>query len=141
MISWLKKMKALASISAIPMASPRGFRTDASVLLQEGRRQKGNTCRICCINPKVKAFAEPSEELPSHLIGQSWSHDQSRACLSCQGCWEREDVGTTRKRERDEVVAVGAADYGVSRQQTLNFGPLKVWASGTTIVHLWASQV
>lgn len=105
-------MRALASISAISMASLHGFRTEASVLLHVGRRQKGNTSHTCSLNPKVKVFPELSEELPSHLIGQSWSHDQSHACLSCKGCWEREDVGTTRKGERGDVVAVGVATMG-----------------------------
>lgn len=38
LISWLKKMRALASLSVIPMASPHGFRTEASVLLQKDEK-------------------------------------------------------------------------------------------------------
>lgn len=105
-------MRALASMSAISMASPHGFRTDASVLLQVGTSHKGNTSHICLLNPTVKTFPEPSEGLLSHLIGQSRSHDRSHACLSCKGCWEREDVGATRKGESDEEVALGLATRG-----------------------------
>lgn len=64
-------MRALASISAISVASPHGFRTDASVLLQVGTSHKGNTSHICLLNPTVKTFPDPQKSSSHISLGRA----------------------------------------------------------------------
>lgn len=50
-----EKNQALPDISAILLASPHGFRMDASVLLRVGRRKMDITSHLCPCNSQIKA--------------------------------------------------------------------------------------